>query len=1075
MAIQFARCEYVSRSSGGNACRKASYNQRESVRCERTGELFSFKERNGNVHHEILLPLGADEKFKNSSVLWNEVEACERRINSQLAKEFVIALPDNPEVTLEDRIELTRRFGQIFVNRGVGVQLDVHSPHDGERNWHAHLLVTTRRFSEDGLTFGAKARDLDPVVRRGVVVEADIWGEIWRDLQNTYFEEKGYDIKVDPIGLVPQEHLGPVRMRHHLNEAISRAQLLERANQDLAKSPLNVLEEITRIQSVFTKKDLDIFIQKFISSKQETQELIEKIFQGSTIVPLYDKKTKEETGFFTTEHVRGEEEKLVRFADNISKKSAICLTPAAIEKGLEGRHLSNEQKTAYNLCVNSGKNLSIIQGRAGVGKSYLLDAIRIAHTHEGFRVLGLAPTHKVATDLRTEGFESKTFHSFLFAYKNNREKVDTKTVIVVDEAGMLGTTLLVELFNAIKNNGAKLILVGDDRQLSSVERGGIFKFLSERYGAIELSEVRRQTVEWQKSVSESLSQGDIKTAVHLLEDNKALFWNPIKEESLSNLLKNWAKDAIINPQDTRQIIAQRNIDVDTLNQGAREILRKYGQLGDVEIICSTQRGRMAFTIGDRVQFTKTDKEQGILNGSFGIIKTIDPKAKNITIQLDNGDIKDLNPNIYDGLRHGYAATVYKTQGATLDSVYVLHSKTTNQATSYVSLTRQTKSLSVYISQDETPSLRDFIRQIENRQEKGTSLVFDTLKDIEKDGFEKKPFFPTFKEKVEILFTKVKDMFHRNETFYNLERQKSLPQEPAVISTIKEFTPIQNVSERFVSSKSKDILGDIAKRCEEHLYNYVEKESISLTSQLMERIPLQAERAAHFILYAHILNGREHTEKETRLYLLRAKYELNRIPQIKEKLTREWYKKGNIDEKKDPLLIHMIAERHVSIEGRLYLEAKRTGHKPSPFMSQIAEAEFKKHRIETKSLAQKLMIEYSLSKEAAKEFAKNIFRYQEAHGTKPTTRQKTIMAEITREFDKKFDTSSTKQLDSYHIAYMRRIEGDSLFRFRCLENRTTISLERQMIKTQEKASLEIQKQQTQQEISRQKERDFSLSM
>ena len=94
MAIQFARCEYVSRSSGGNACRKASYNQREALRCERTGELFSFKERDGNVHHEILLPLGADENFKNSSMLWNEVEACERRINSQLAKEFVIALPD---------------------------------------------------------------------------------------------------------------------------------------------------------------------------------------------------------------------------------------------------------------------------------------------------------------------------------------------------------------------------------------------------------------------------------------------------------------------------------------------------------------------------------------------------------------------------------------------------------------------------------------------------------------------------------------------------------------------------------------------------------------------------------------------------------------------------------------------------------------------------------------------------------------------------------------------------------------------------------------------------------------------
>jgi hypothetical protein len=127
VAIQFARCEYVSRSSGGNACRKASYNQREIIRCERTGELFSFKERDGSVHHETLLPLGADEKFKNSSILWNEAEHCERRVNSQVAKEFVIALPDNREVTLEDRIELARRFGNLFVERGVAAQLDVHA------------------------------------------------------------------------------------------------------------------------------------------------------------------------------------------------------------------------------------------------------------------------------------------------------------------------------------------------------------------------------------------------------------------------------------------------------------------------------------------------------------------------------------------------------------------------------------------------------------------------------------------------------------------------------------------------------------------------------------------------------------------------------------------------------------------------------------------------------------------------------------------------------------------------------------------------------------------------------------
>ncbi|MBP6951535.1 MAG: AAA family ATPase [Alphaproteobacteria bacterium] len=1456
MAIQFARCEYVSRSSGGNACRKASYNQREDIRCERTGELFSFKERGGNVHHEIILPKGADEKFKNSSVLWNEAEACEGRSNSQVAKEFVIALPDNEEMTLEDRVELTRRFGNIFVERGVAAQLDVHAPHESEKNWHGHLLVTTRRFSNDGLTFDAKARDLDPIIRSGTVVEADLWGEVWRDLQNTFFEEKGYDIRVDAIGIVPQEHLGPVRMRHHLNEAVLRSQLLQKANEKLAKNPLSILEEMTRTQAVFTQKDVEFFFQKHVPSN-EREGLLEKVLEHSQTIPLYDKETREKTGFSTTQRVRTEEEKLIRFADSIAKKSAVRLSAFSIEKGMEGKNLSNEQKIAYDLCVDSEKNLALIQGRAGVGKSYLLDAMRVAHEVEGFRVLGLAPTNKVAMDLRKEGFEAKTCHSFLFAFKNNRETLDSKTLVIVDEAGMLGTTLSVEIFNVIKNKGAKLILVGDDRQLSSVERGGTFRFLADRYTAVELSEVRRQTIGWQKEVSEALAEGNVKRAVHLLEEHKALVWSTTKEESLTNLLKDWGKDTLLNPQDTRQIIAQRNVDVDALNQGARDLLRQSGQLGEVEITCSTQRGRVAFAEGDRIQLTNTDKSQGLMNGSFGTIEKIDSKTKNITLHLDNGEVKDLNPNTYDGLRHGYAATVYKTQGANLVSVYALHSKRTNQPTNYVGLTRQTKSLSLYVSQDETPSIAHLIRQMERQQEKGTSLVFDTFKDIEKQQQEK-TFFSPVKEVADILLTKVKDKFHKNEAFYQFEKEKSPSQEAAVVSVFKEseralenklenvlsltkvksqppiphnvstlvdvkavenvikenladfadhvfasigeshnramsssvekrygkkgefsinlhtglwvnhkntelaggpmhlLTKLKNLSfkdaiaygaswarlspeqlslrkqsvapshsqntekdnlekeaaknkqkieraqalwakgqpiqrsiaERYlkeqrriegelpqdfrhlpnvkvtgeqnsgtsypclmvaarsregdvtavqltfldpstankanilvqkrsygllkgsavtiqenkssnllfiaegvetalslkeaglqgyikaslgianikrleprylrshiiicgdhdapdspasksleksaqsleergfkvtiikpdylgedfndvlkkhgpegvreilkqavsqaliqpvatkdssptsIKTEAEKVLHEIIQTCEKYMYAYMAEENISLTNELKERIPLQAERAANLIFYAHTLNGPTPTEKETKLFIARAKYELDRIPQIKEKFTEEWHKNGNFDEQKDPLLIHMIADRQVSIEGRLFFEAKQAGQKPPLNIPQLAEAEFKAHRAETKALAQRLGSQYSLSENAATECARNIFRYQENHGSKPTDTQMTAMVEIAHQIEEKYPDFLEKDLGSHNLTYLRRMNGDLMFREGCYNNRHSIAQEHDMLKMQEKTLLEVQKQRIEQEVSRQKERDFSMSM
>ncbi|OJW49963.1 MAG: hypothetical protein BGO67_11485 [Alphaproteobacteria bacterium 41-28] len=288
----------------------------------------------------------------------------------------------------------------------------------------------------------------------------------------------------------------------------------------------------------------------------------------------------------------------------------------------------------------------------------MLDAIRLAHENEGYRVLGLAPTHKVASDLRESDFkDAKTCHGFLFAFKNNKEALDPKTLVVVDEAGMLGTELSVELFHAVKKSGAKLILVGDDRQLSSVHRGGVFRVLADRYNSAELRDVRRQTINWQKKVSEELSKGDVRSAVTLLQENKAIKWTPSKEEALSSLLEAWAKERV--NLHTAQILAQKNVDVDALNQGAREILRQRGELGDLEVTCMTQRGRINFAEGDRIQLTKTDKGQSLKSGYFGVIEYIDPETKKLTLQLDNKGKVFIDPHTYDGLRHGYAATVSK--------------------------------------------------------------------------------------------------------------------------------------------------------------------------------------------------------------------------------------------------------------------------------------------------------------------------------------------------------------------------------------------------------------------------------
>ncbi len=194
MAIQFARIEIVNRTSGGNSCCKAAYNARMIIKDHQTNVTYNFARKGDNVYHTVLLPSYVDRRFKDPEILMNEVERTERRKNSQLLKEVVIALPDDKELDLQDRIAITHEIIEemAWVKNGLGVQVDIHKPHNGERNWHAHLLVTTRRFTEDGKSLGAKAVDLNPEFKKVngkafIIPEPQMIHQRAKEVMNRYF------------------------------------------------------------------------------------------------------------------------------------------------------------------------------------------------------------------------------------------------------------------------------------------------------------------------------------------------------------------------------------------------------------------------------------------------------------------------------------------------------------------------------------------------------------------------------------------------------------------------------------------------------------------------------------------------------------------------------------------------------------------------------------------------------------------------------------------------------------------------------------------------------------------------
>jgi Ti-type conjugative transfer relaxase TraA len=756
MAIQFARARYISRSTGGDAVRSAAYNARAALAAERTGQVFYFKNRDAPTLHEILLPTGAAERFRDCGVLWNAVEAAEKRRDSQVAREVLLALPSDPGVTDEDRIELARSFAEThFVSKGLAVQLDVHAPHEpaaegeeagGAVNHHAHLLITTRRL--EGEVFAAyKARDLDPqmrsgiphlyngVVKHGFVADAEAWGELWRAHQERYFIEHGLTISVDPIAAHPGTHIGPVRMRQVGSELVERAELLRQANEEAARDPAQVLDILTRNNATFSENDIDRYLSKHIDEDEERALVKSAVQAHADVLALYDRDSLVPVERWTTLPVRQQELSALADAEVLARKSPNQGVAAEFaHAALEARRLRTDQRLAFDHAIAAG-GLKIIEGRAGTGKSFTLQAVREAHERAGLRVIGLAPTNAVAQDLKGDGFtEAGTVHSELFKLKNGRTSWNASSVVIVDEAAMLDSKILGGLLAAARAAHAKLIFAGDDKQLASIERGGLFTELKQRHGAAAIVEVTRQRADWQRQASRDLAEGRFSEAITAFDQHGAITWRPTQESARAALVEAWRQDALKHPDAARFVFAYTNADVDALNADLRAVSRARGELKGPDISFETKHGVLAFAVGDRVQFTDTRKAAGLYNGHAGVITAIDAETGNIAARLDSaagqaGREVSWSAAEFDGFRHGYAGTIYKGQGRTLDRTYLYHTHHWRSAASYVALTRQRESAQIFVATETARHGRDLTWQMARGEIKSASVAFATADEV----------------------------------------------------------------------------------------------------------------------------------------------------------------------------------------------------------------------------------------------------------------------------------------------------------------------------------------------------------
>jgi len=734
MAIYHFSVKVISRATGASAVASAAYRSASRLHDERLDRDHDFTNKSGVVHSEIMLPDGAPEQLSDRATLWNTVEAGEKRKDAQLSREVEFAIPR--EMDQAQGIELARDFVQReMVDRGMVADLNVHwdiGP-DGLAKPHAHVMLSMREVGEDG--FGAKVRDWN----RTEFVEH--WREAWADHVNERLAQLDIDARIDHrsledqgIDLEPQHKIGPAAGRM-AGEGVETERLedhhrIARENGDkIIADPRIALDAITHQQATFTRYDLAKFVHRHSDGKDQFDRAMSAVQASREMVALGQDGHGQDR--FTSREMIAVENRLHRASEEMAQRRTHGVSDLEQRRALarakqRGLVLSGEQKAAFEH-VTEGRDLGVVVGYAGTGKSALLGVAREAWEDAGYRVQGLALSGIAAENLEGgSSIASRTIASLEHQWAKDRELLDARDVLVIDEAGMIGSRQMERLLSAAEKAGAKVVLVGDPEQLQAIEAGAAFRSIAERHSHVEITQVRRQHEEWQRDATRHLATGRTGEALAAYEARGMVHAAETRDQAREDLVDRWDRERIAEPSKSRIILTHTNDEVRELNLTARERLRQAGALGE-DVAVKAERGERSFAVGDRLMFLKNDRGLGVKNGMLGEIEQVSPTQMTVRLDAERSVVFDLKD--YTQIDHGYAATIHKSQGVTVDRAHVVATPGMDRHGAYVALSRHRDSVQIHYGRDEFEDLGKLTRVLSRERAKDMASDFAERRDI----------------------------------------------------------------------------------------------------------------------------------------------------------------------------------------------------------------------------------------------------------------------------------------------------------------------------------------------------------
>ncbi|MHC2363053.1 Ti-type conjugative transfer relaxase TraA [Rhizobium leguminosarum] len=776
MAIMFVRAQVISRGAGRNIVSAAAYRHRTRMMDEQAGTSFSYRGGASElVHEELALPDQTPAWLRSavegrsvagaSEALWNAVEAFEKQANARLARELIIALPE--ELTRAENIALVREFVRDNFTSERMVADWVY--HDKDGNPHIHLLTTVRPLTEEGfgpknapvlgengepLRFVTARRPTGRIVYKswgGDKETLQAWKIAWAETASRHLALAGHEIRLDgrsyaEQGLdgIAQKHLGPEKAalaRRDAEMYFAPADLARRQKMAdrLLADPALLLKQLSNERSTFDERDIAKALHRTVDDPADFANIRARLMASDDLIMLKPQQIDAETGkasepaVFTTREMLRIEYDMGRSARVLAERRGFAVSDRVVAAAIRqvetqdpenSFRLDPEQVDAIHH-ITRDNGIAAVVGLAGAGKSTLLAAARVAWESDGRRVIGAALAGKAAEGLEdSSGIRSRTLAAWELAWASGRELLERGNVLVIDEAGMVSSQQMARVLDVAEQAEAKVVLVGDAMQLQPIQAGAAFRAITERIGFAELAGVRRQRQPWAREASRLFARGETGKGLDAYAQQGHLIEAGTRAETIDRIVADWSqarKQAIQNSTtagndgrlrgDELLVLAHTNEDVKYLNEALRSVMVGEGALGEDRAF-RTERGAREFAAGDRIIFLENARfvepramrlgPQHVKNGMLGtVVSTGDKRGDAVlSVRLDSGRDVVISESSYRNVDHGYAATIHKSQGATVERTFVLATGMMDQHLTYVAMTRHRDRVDLYAAKDD---------------------------------------------------------------------------------------------------------------------------------------------------------------------------------------------------------------------------------------------------------------------------------------------------------------------------------------------------------------------------------------